>query len=223
MLPALAEGRESTNFALSLMLKDLNQAVSLGMDYGAPMPLTNIVRGLLQMGVNMLGEKARLEDIVGLIASMAGVRLGPSPADAANSPGEEALNGDADDLLRLIDGSVAALCCLITYECVAAGLKYGLSVETLARVLEKTSGWSAAGRLALANLASGQPMPDLSVGGIVLKLQRATKQAMGCGAPMSIMNGARCLFEAAAINLGTTANIAAMAGFYGIPRTEAQP
>jgi 3-hydroxyisobutyrate dehydrogenase len=221
MLPALADGRESTNFALSLMLKDLNQAVSLGMDYGSPMALTNIVRALLQMGVNMIGEKARLEDVVGLVASMAGTSLGPSRPDV-NSRSQTARTDDADDLLRLVDQSVAAVCSLITYECVSAGLKYGLAVNTLAAVLDKTSGWSMAGRSVLSSLASDQPMPGDSIGQVVLELQRVTKQAIACGVPMSIMNGARSLLEAAANALGHTANIGAIASIYGIARKEAQ-
>jgi 3-hydroxyisobutyrate dehydrogenase len=75
MLPAIAEGKSSTNFALSLMLKDVNQAVTLGMEAGVPMPITNIVRGLLQIGANTLGENPPLEDMIGLIESMAATRL----------------------------------------------------------------------------------------------------------------------------------------------------
>jgi 3-hydroxyisobutyrate dehydrogenase len=220
MLPALAEGRASTNFALSLMLKDLNQAISLGMEYGSPMPLANIVRALLQMGVNMIGDEARLEDIVGLVGSMAGAALGPSRENSkANS--EMPPSTEADSLALLIDGSVATLCYLITYECVSTGLKYGLAIDDLAAVLAKSSGWSASGRLVLSNLASGLPMPDISLGDIVLELQRATKQAIACGVPMSIMNEARCLYEAASNDLGPTASIGAIAKIYGIARKEA--
>jgi 3-hydroxyisobutyrate dehydrogenase len=93
MLPAILAGVPSTNFALSLMLKDLNQAVSLGMDCGVPMPISSIVRGLLQIGVNTLGKDARLEDIIGLIESMAGTKFAPQgagdcvePAGASSDP-----------------------------------------------------------------------------------------------------------------------------------------
>lgn len=86
MLPAIAQGKSSTNFGLSLMLKDVSQAVGLGMEADAPMPITNIVRGLLQIGANMLGDKAQLEDMIGLIESMAGTRL-MQPGDEVASPG----------------------------------------------------------------------------------------------------------------------------------------
>ena len=75
MLPAIVEGRAATNFALPLMVKDVRQAIELGMNAGAPMPVSSIALGLLQTGVNTLGQDARLEDVVKLIESMAGTRL----------------------------------------------------------------------------------------------------------------------------------------------------
>lgn len=75
MLPAIRDGRQSTNFAMSLMLKDLNQSVALGMACQAPMPLASLVRGLLQAGLSTLGEQAQLEDVVRLVESMAATRL----------------------------------------------------------------------------------------------------------------------------------------------------
>jgi len=76
MLQTIIDGKSSSSsFAMSLMLKDMNQAISLGMECGAPMALTNIVRGLLQIGVNTLGETAQLEEILGLVESMAATRI----------------------------------------------------------------------------------------------------------------------------------------------------
>lgn len=77
MLHAIAEGRQSTKFALALQVKDANQAIGLGTDCGVPMPLSNTVRGLLQIGLNTLGVNPQLEDMIRLIESMAGVRLAP--------------------------------------------------------------------------------------------------------------------------------------------------
>ena len=75
MLPAIAEGRQSTKFSLALQVKDANQAISLGADCGVPMPIANTVRGILQVGLNTLGENPQLEDIVRLIEMMAGTPL----------------------------------------------------------------------------------------------------------------------------------------------------
>ncbi len=92
MLPAIAKGEPSTDFALSLMLKDLNQAVALGMEVGVPMPLTSVARALLQIGLNTLGSAARLEDMIGLIESMAATKLrsaeGAAAAPLAASPSD---------------------------------------------------------------------------------------------------------------------------------------
>ncbi|UUZ77233.1 NAD(P)-binding domain-containing protein [Polaromonas sp. P1(28)-13] len=74
-LPALVEGRPSSNFSLPLMVKDVDQAIALGLHAGAPMPIAALTRGLLQIGVNMIGPEARLEDMIGLIAGMAGTTL----------------------------------------------------------------------------------------------------------------------------------------------------
>lgn len=76
MLPNLVGGKpSSSSFAMSLMLKDMNQAVQLGMQCGVPTTITNVVRGLLQIGVSTLGDQAQLEDVLGLIESMARTRI----------------------------------------------------------------------------------------------------------------------------------------------------
>jgi 3-hydroxyisobutyrate dehydrogenase len=81
MLVAIAEGRQSTKFGLALQVKDVNQAISLGIDNGVPMPISGVVRGLLQIGLSSLGPNAQLEQMIGVIESMAGTRLaGPGVA-----------------------------------------------------------------------------------------------------------------------------------------------
>jgi 3-hydroxyisobutyrate dehydrogenase len=90
MLPDMVAGKASaSSFAMALMLKDINQAIQLGMDSGAPMPIANAVRVLLQMGVSTLGDNAQLDQIVGVIESQARSRIaedaqgGTAPAPAA--------------------------------------------------------------------------------------------------------------------------------------------
>jgi 3-hydroxyisobutyrate dehydrogenase len=84
-LPALLEGRPSSDFALPLMVKDVDQAIALGTAAGAPMPIAALTRSLLQAGVHMLGPAARLEDMIGFIASMAGTRLAEKAGAAAST------------------------------------------------------------------------------------------------------------------------------------------
>ncbi|QDL38591.1 NAD(P)-dependent oxidoreductase [Rhodoferax sediminis] len=92
MLQKMVDGTPSaSSFAMSLMLKDMNQAVALGMEAGAPTPITNVVRGLLQIGVSQLGDQAQLEEVLGLIEGMARTRIAdehkdaPPPAAAADA------------------------------------------------------------------------------------------------------------------------------------------
>ena len=74
MFPAIAEGRQSTKFRLVLQLKDANQAVGMGADQGVVMPLSSLASGMLQLGVNFMGQDAQLEQIIGFVEQMAATR-----------------------------------------------------------------------------------------------------------------------------------------------------
>lgn len=76
VLPAMIEGKDSSNFALGLMLKDVSLATQLGINCGAPMFLHNVVRGLLQHGVYDRGADANLDEMVSVIEAMAGAKFG---------------------------------------------------------------------------------------------------------------------------------------------------
>jgi 3-hydroxyisobutyrate dehydrogenase len=102
MLPALLAGKSATNFALSLMVKDVQQAIVLGRDAGVPMPIGGITLALMQTGVNTLGEQARLEDVVTLVESMAGTRL----RDVSAEPSVRLEQATADDTERPTIGYV---------------------------------------------------------------------------------------------------------------------
>jgi len=89
-LQGLADGTlVASTFTLSMMLKDLGQAIQLGMECGVPTTLTNIVRGIVQVGVNTLGDNAQLDDLVGLIEGMAGTHL-VDPAHSTSGASEAA-------------------------------------------------------------------------------------------------------------------------------------
>jgi 3-hydroxyisobutyrate dehydrogenase len=85
LLTSLIQRKPSTNFALSLMVKDLNQALALGLECGAPMPIASVARGLMQIGLNTIGPDASLDDAVPLIESMAGVQLLQAPAEETSA------------------------------------------------------------------------------------------------------------------------------------------
>ena len=80
MFPAIAEGRQSTKFRLVLQLKDAFQALDMGADKGVAMPLCNVAAGILQIGVNQLGQDAELEQVIGLVEGMAATHYMPRKA-----------------------------------------------------------------------------------------------------------------------------------------------
>ena len=75
MLRAIAEGRQSTKFGLALQVKDMYQAIAMGAERGVTMPTCSVAAGLLQIGLNTLGEGSQLEQMIGVVESMAGTRF----------------------------------------------------------------------------------------------------------------------------------------------------
>jgi 3-hydroxyisobutyrate dehydrogenase len=204
MLPALVEGKTSTNFALALMLKDVNQAISLGMAVGAPMPVTSIVRALLQIGANTLDEKARLEDMVGVIEKLAGTRLAASEQESArteagsrHSPSTQMRGSEHQRAQKLLEHAVAALCLHITYECAMVGLKYGLTMQDISDVVNKSSGWSASSWTLLPLLADGKATTVIDVPQSLQDLNQICSLAIRLGAPLLIVNSVRNIWEQA--------------------------
>ncbi len=380
MLQSIVDGKPaSSSFAMSLMLKDMNQALSLGMECGAPMALTNIVRGLLQIGVNTLGEKAQLEQVLGLIESLAGTQI-VTPGDQAQAKAPTAVAHGAKDLrvgyvglgvmggalvrrlmlsrkmtvfdvrrevvrefqsegavgatdlpslarecdvivicvptsaivrevvfgkgglaeglspgkividqttgdptltraigtdlqklgVALVDapvsggprgavaGTIAIMCggprvafdkvlpilesvspnivycgdtgnghasklinnavasCnrLLTYEAAALGVKYGLSIADMNKVINTSTGWNGASERILPVLAQDGQTANFQLALMVKDLKLASQMAMSCGAPMLVANAVRSLFEIGAYELGGTSNLDAMAHLF---------
>jgi 3-hydroxyisobutyrate dehydrogenase len=75
MLPAIAEGRQSTKFWLALQVKDIHQAITLAAEQKVPMPIGGVARSILQIGLNTLGKDAQLEQMIGVIESMADTKF----------------------------------------------------------------------------------------------------------------------------------------------------
>ena len=83
MLPAMLAGKPSAgDMQVLSLLNDVNQAVALAMNLGVPMPMTSIVRGLLQAGVNQLGASAQLSQMSDFLGAMAGTAIAISGNDA---------------------------------------------------------------------------------------------------------------------------------------------
>jgi 3-hydroxyisobutyrate dehydrogenase len=198
MLPAIVEGRPATNFALSLMIKDLNEAIALGTGHGAPMPVTAMARGMMQICLNTCGKDARLDDVVRGVEIMADVAL----ADRGEPDHGPAAGPDRAEIERAIDGAVEVCNELALYECVAVGIKYGLGVEALATILNAGSASSAASERILPALAEGVRPSGIPLGAAIETLRRATALGAACGVPMLIANAARASVEAAGNEFG---------------------
>ena len=84
MLPAIAEGRQSTKFWLALQVKDIHQAIGLAAEQKVPMPIGGAARSLLQIGLNSLGKDAQLEQMIGVIESMADTKFVDLQKNVAN-------------------------------------------------------------------------------------------------------------------------------------------
>jgi 3-hydroxyisobutyrate dehydrogenase len=82
MLPAIAQGRQSTRFWLALQVKDIHQAITLAAEQKVPMPIGGAARSILQIGLNSLGKDAQLEQMIGVIESMADTKFVDAPTNA---------------------------------------------------------------------------------------------------------------------------------------------
>ncbi len=210
MLPALVQGKSSTNFALALMVKDVAQAVSLGAQTGVPMPITSATLGLLQAGANILGSSAKLEGMVGVMASLAGTQL----ASAPTSEGADSAHLDAQQILSLLEDGVSTLCRLVTYECTAVGLRYGLGLADIATVINRSSGWSEASRSILPALVSGQVTGETSLRSVIDGLRSVCALAVSAGAPVMLLQVVRSLVEQGGNQLPEAADVSQMRSVY---------
>lgn len=210
MLPALVQGKSSTNFALALMVKDVAQAVALGAQTRVPMPITSATLGLLQAGANTLGSSATLEDMVGVIASLAGTQLAPAPTV---QPAGIA-TPEAGQILTLLEDGISALCSLVAYECTAVGLRHGLGLADMATVINRSSGWSEASRTLLPALVSGGRTENASLRSVIDGLGATCALAIAVGVPVMLVQLVRSLFEQGANQLPDSADISQMRSVY---------
>ncbi|TPQ40929.1 NAD-binding protein, partial [Cupriavidus pinatubonensis] len=209
MLPALVEGKASTRFGLPLMLKDITQAMMLGIEVGVPMPITSVVRGLLQVGVNTLGGGSQLEDMVGIIGKMAGTSIGPSGAE--HKPEGEGVEADARTLSSMVEAAMFALGQLVTYECTALGVAYGLRLKDISTVINSSSGWSGASKVLLPALIDSDRSAVRPLREVAEKLSQACALGSKVGAPMFVANQIRCLYEQAAVDATEKADVTEVA------------
>ena len=212
-LQSLVDGKAAvSNFAMALMLKDINQSIQLGKACGVPTTLANIVRGLLQIGVSTLGKDVQFDRVMSLIESMAGTRI-VDPADGAEGAYPTAVVAGEKEL-HAIQNAVGACNLLLTYEAASIAVAYGLKLSEVDTVINKSTGWSAASERVLPLLSPARQTSEVKLHAMVDDLKLASQLAIEQGAPMLIANTAASLYEIGAHRLGAESSIDAMAQLY---------
>lgn len=177
MLPALQAGRPASDFRLELMLKDVNQTLSLARELGVAMPLASLVRGLHQIGVNTLGEHAQLDQVAELMETMTATRIA--------APGG-AENGEA---IATVQALGAACNIALSWEAVHLARQYGLTLPAIASVLAVSSGGTGATPDVLA-IDEGRALRPL-LRPWLPELNRAAEAAARLGAPLLLGEAVR--------------------------------
>ncbi|OAN75950.1 hypothetical protein A8B82_16270 [Sulfitobacter sp. EhC04] len=202
MLVARLGGKASTDFALALMLKDINEALTIARTGQVPMPLTYIVRDLMQTGLNHYGKEARLETVIPLIETISGASI------SAQTTLDLAPMQDCETQILLADIESAVEICnlMAAYECISVGLANGLDLETMRTVLDSGSAWSDASMRAFEGMSQGtDPAGFAPLGEMVETLQRVTRQAAVSGVPLFFTNRLLSDCEAGHLALGEAA------------------
>ncbi len=195
MLAGLVEGRSTTNFALSLMAKDLGEALALGLATGSALPFTAATRGLVQTGLATIGPMAKLDEIITLTGHLAAVEMrGEGSADPA--------------FLALLDTAVLAGNLIAVGECVAMGRRFGLKPAEMARILNVGSAWCAVSDLILPALAEGRvPEVPVTLGDAADALSRLSTLSARLGTPFFLPGIALSLVQESARRHGPAATL----------------
>ncbi len=110
-------------------------------------------------------------------------------------------------VLKLVNNTIAACCRIATLEAVAMGRKYGLSLEKMTEVINKSSGRNGATERMLPMMIEGQPSSKFALALMLKDVGLATQLGINCGAPMMVANVTRGLLQAAHYEAGDGANL----------------
>jgi 3-hydroxyisobutyrate dehydrogenase len=183
MLVGLLEGRSTTNFALSLMLKDLDVALSLGAETTSPMPMTSGARDLMQIGLNLFGHNAVLDDVIPLIEKLSDIKFKFDSRSTHALP----VGVDETELLSLIDHAVMACNAVTVVECVEMGHRFGLPMSQMARILNVGSAWSRVSETILpASVSQSAPQLGCTIENVKTVLTTLSGHASQIGVPLTL-------------------------------------
>jgi 3-hydroxyisobutyrate dehydrogenase len=182
---------------------------------GDPTQTRSIAADLEKIGVSLVDAPVSggpRGAVAGTIAIMCG---GPADAFEKVRPILESVSPNIvycgqtgnGHVAKLINNAVASCNRLLTYEAASIGVKYGLKLEDMAKVINKSTGWSGASERILPALSGGKPTADFQLQLMVKDLRLAAQMGINCGAPMLIAGTVRSLFEIGAHQLGGAANL----------------
>lgn len=206
MLVGLVEGRSTTNFALSLMVKDLNEALAMGAATSSAMPMSAGARSLMQMGLHLIGKNAKLDDVIQLTERLSGTALVGEQTEAA------------EGLFSQIELGVVACNTIAVSECLAMGKKFGLTGPEMARILNVGSAWSAVSEDILPALARDDAPPlrwtlrDAETALVALSVEAAVH-----GVSLSMPHIALAFVQDAICRLGWEASLGRLTFGYNQP------
>ena len=195
MLAGLVEGRSTTNFALSLMAKDLGEAMALGLATGSALPLTGATRSTVQIGLALLGKDSKLDEVIALTGQLAQVEM---RGEGRTDP----------ELLGVIETGVLVGNLIAVSECVAMGCRFGLKPAEMARILNVGSAWCAVSDAILPALATGKaPYIPMTLGEAATTLVALAARSASLGTPFILPGIALALVQEAARLHGAAASL----------------
>ena len=110
-------------------------------------------------------------------------------------------------VVKLVNNTIAACNRLGMLEAVAMGRKYGLSLETMNDVINKSSGRSGATERVLPAMIEGTFSSNFALGLMLKDVSLATQLGMKCGAPMFLHGVVRGLLQNGLHQCGADVNL----------------
>jgi 3-hydroxyisobutyrate dehydrogenase len=106
-------------------------------------------------------------------------------------------------VMKLVNNVTSACIRAATYEAVAMGVKNGLSLKTMAEVMNKGTSFSSTTANHMPKLLSGSRDVNFALGLMLKDVRLATQLGIDSGSPMLIGNLVRGLLQSASYEIGT--------------------
>ncbi|MED5573473.1 MAG: NAD(P)-dependent oxidoreductase [Pseudomonadota bacterium] len=110
-------------------------------------------------------------------------------------------------VVKLVNNTIAACNRMAMLEAVAMGRKYGLTLETMSDVINKSSGRSGATERGLPAMIEGVKSSNFAMALMLKDVTLATQLGTNCGAPMMMHNIVRGMLQNGLYHCGQDANM----------------